>query len=175
MSAMPGMEMPGGWTMSMAWMRMPGQSWPGAAATFLGMWTVMMIAMMTPSLVPTLARYRATLDGDVRKTRLTLQVAGGYFTTWLLCGAIAYSIGVALAEATMQLPVLSRAAPFATGLIVLLAGLLQFTRWKARQLDRCRGVQGYCSRSHAHGHPWRHGMSLGFRCVSCCAGPTMVL
>src|SRR5687768_4105059 len=58
MSAMPGMEMPGGWTMSMAWMRMPGQSWPGAAATFLCMWTVMMIAMMLPVLVPVLARYR---------------------------------------------------------------------------------------------------------------------
>ena len=45
MSAMAGMEMPGGWTMSMAWMRMPGQSGPGAAATFPGMWTVMMVTM----------------------------------------------------------------------------------------------------------------------------------
>jgi hypothetical protein len=32
MSAMREMPMPGGWTMSMAWMRMPGQTWPGAAA-----------------------------------------------------------------------------------------------------------------------------------------------
>ena len=31
MSAMGGMPMPGGWTMSMTWMRMPGQTWPGAA------------------------------------------------------------------------------------------------------------------------------------------------
>src|SRR5438105_3955422 len=38
MSAMGEMPMPGGWTMSMAWMRMPDQSWPGAAASFLGMW-----------------------------------------------------------------------------------------------------------------------------------------
>jgi hypothetical protein len=30
MSAMGEMPMPGGWTMSMAWMRMPGQTWPGA-------------------------------------------------------------------------------------------------------------------------------------------------
>jgi hypothetical protein len=37
MSAMGEMPMPGGWTMSMAWMRMPGQTWPGAAASFLGM------------------------------------------------------------------------------------------------------------------------------------------
>jgi hypothetical protein len=28
MSALGEMPMPGGWTMSMAWMRMPGQTWP---------------------------------------------------------------------------------------------------------------------------------------------------
>ena len=50
MSAMGEMPMPGGWTMSMAWMRMPGQTWPGAAASYLGMWVVMMVAMMLPSL-----------------------------------------------------------------------------------------------------------------------------
>ena len=48
MAAMGTMQMPGGSTMSMMWMRMPGQSWPGAAASFLGMWTVMMMAMMLP-------------------------------------------------------------------------------------------------------------------------------
>lgn len=43
MSAMGGMPIPGGWAMSMAWMRMPGQTWPVAAASFLGMWVVMMV------------------------------------------------------------------------------------------------------------------------------------
>jgi predicted metal-binding membrane protein len=63
MSARGGMPMPGGRTMSMAWMRMPGQTWPGAAASFLGMGVVLMVAMMLPSLVPMLRRYR-------RRTRL---------------------------------------------------------------------------------------------------------
>src|SRR5262249_40918749 len=62
-SAMGGMPMPGGWTMSMAWMRMPGQTWPGAAASFLYMWVAMMAAMMLPCLVPTLWRYRAAVGG----------------------------------------------------------------------------------------------------------------
>jgi hypothetical protein len=39
---------------AMGEMRMPGQTWPGAAASFLGMWVVMML----PSLVPMLWRYR---------------------------------------------------------------------------------------------------------------------
>ncbi|HEY6124537.1 MAG TPA: DUF2182 domain-containing protein, partial [Steroidobacteraceae bacterium] len=76
MSAMPGMEMPGGWTMSMAWMRMPGQSWSGAALTFIGMWAVMMVAMMLPVLVPMLMRYRRALrEPRLRKGRLTVIVA----------------------------------------------------------------------------------------------------
>src|SRR5216683_6596283 len=68
MSAMGGMLMPGGWTMSMAWMRMPGQTWPGVVASFLGMWVVMMAAMMLPSLVPMLWRYRQAVGskGEAR-------------------------------------------------------------------------------------------------------------
>jgi predicted metal-binding membrane protein len=69
MSAMGGMPMPGGWTMSMTWMPMPGQTWAGAAATFLSMWVVMMVAMMLPSLVPMLQHYREAV-GSTRETRL---------------------------------------------------------------------------------------------------------
>ena len=56
MAAMGEMPMPGGWTMSMAWMRTPGQRCCSAATSFLGMWVVMMLAMMLPSLVPMLHR-----------------------------------------------------------------------------------------------------------------------
>jgi predicted metal-binding membrane protein len=43
---------------AMGEMRMCGRTWPGAAASFLGIWVVMMVAMMLPSLVPLLWRYR---------------------------------------------------------------------------------------------------------------------
>src|SRR6266513_1719947 len=85
MSAMGEMRMPGGWSMSMAWMRMPGQTWPGAAASFLGMWAVMMVAMMLPSLVPMLWRYRQAVGrtGERRLGRLTALVGVGYFLVWV--------------------------------------------------------------------------------------------
>src|SRR5712672_2776932 len=88
MSAMGGMKMPGGWTMSMAWMQMPGQTWPGAAASFLGMWVVMMVAMMLPSLVPMLWRYRQAIGGagGTRLGRLTALVGAGYFFVWTVFG-----------------------------------------------------------------------------------------
>ena len=65
--------MPGGWTMSMTWMRMPGQTWLDAAAVFVGMWVVMMVAMMLPSLAPLLWRYRQAAapltEGEIRLDR----------------------------------------------------------------------------------------------------------
>src|ERR1700712_338900 len=98
MSAMGDMPMPGGWTMSMAWMRMPGQTWLGAAAAFLGMWVVMMVAMMMPSLMPMLLGYRQALGttGATRLGRLTSLVGMAYFFVWTIFGIAAFSLGVAL-------------------------------------------------------------------------------
>jgi hypothetical protein len=144
MSSMGEMPMPGGWTMSMSWMRMPGQTWPGAAASFLGMWIVMMVAMMLPSLVPMLWRYRRAVvaAGEARLGRLTALVGAGYFAVWTALGVVAFPLGAALAAVEMQRPALARAAPIAVGVVVLLAGALQFTPWKARHLDCCRVAPG---------------------------------
>jgi predicted metal-binding membrane protein len=169
MSAMGEMSMPGGWTMSMAWMRMPGQTWPGAAASFMGMWVAMMVAMMLPSLMPMLWRYRQVVGGT-RLGWLTALVAGGYYLVWTLCGMAAFPLGVALAAIEMQHPALARAVPIAVGVVVLIAGCLQFTGWKARQLACCREVPGRGQVLPANAATaWRHGMRLGFYCVKCCA------
>jgi predicted metal-binding membrane protein len=72
--SMPGdMAMPGGGTMSMVWMGMSGQTWLGAAASFVEMSVVMMLAMMLPSLVSMLLRYRDSVRGSdqARLGRLT--------------------------------------------------------------------------------------------------------
>ncbi len=143
MASMPGMEMPGGWRMSMAWMRMPGQSWPGAAATFIGMWGVMMVAMMLPVLVPANAHAlsSSTVADSGYKT-----VAPHY--DW--CGAATSSCGLCAecrrlstraalggdGDAAYQ----SSRAPCPSPWVwsSLIAGLLQFTAWKRRQLACCR-------------------------------------
>ena len=178
MSAVDGMPMPGGWTMSMAWMRMAGQSWPGAAASFLGMWVVMMVAMMLPSLAPMLWRYRQAVrrTGETRLRRLTVLAAVGYFLVWTVVGMAAFPLGAALAAVEMQLPTLARAVPIAAGVVVLIAGALQFTAWKAHQLACCREAPG---RGRilpvAAGSAFRQGLRLGFHCSACCAGLTAIL
>src|SRR5438132_13655104 len=57
MSAMGRMRMPGGWIMSMAWMRMPGQSWFGASGVFVGLWNGMMLAVMMLCVFPLMRGY----------------------------------------------------------------------------------------------------------------------
>jgi predicted metal-binding membrane protein len=178
MSAMAEMPMPGDWTMSMAWMRMPGQTWPGAAASFLCMWVVMMVAMMLPSLIPMLWRYRQSIGrtGETRLGRLTALVGVGYFFVWTAFGMAAFPLGVALAALEMQLPALARAVPMAVGVVVLIAGALQFTAWKAHHLACCREAPGRGRILPADaGTAWRHGLRLGLHCSSCCAGLTAIL
>ena len=184
MSAMREMPMPGGWTMSMMWMRMPEQTWLGAAVSFLSMWIAMMVAMMLPSLTPVLLRHRQALasTGETRLGRLNALVGLGYFFVWMVFGMAAFPLGVALAAMEMQLPAFARGVPIAVGGVVLIAGALQFTAWKAHQLACWRAASHGCRAARqAHrwpadaGEAWQYGLRLGLRCYYCCAGPTAIL
>src|SRR5258708_55344 len=178
MSAMGGMPMPGGWTMSMAWMPMPGQTWPGAAAAFLGMWVVMMVAMMIPSLVPMLWRYRQAIDGtgETRLGRLTVLVGVGYFVVWTVFGMAPFPLGVALAPIHIPHPAPARGVPTAVGVVRVIAGCLQFTAWKARHLACCREAPGRGRTLPSDAHTaWQHGLRLGLYCIRCCAGLMVIL
>ncbi|WP_325281030.1 DUF2182 domain-containing protein [Tahibacter sp.] len=174
MSDMPGMPMPGGWHMSMAWMRMPGQGWDDAAAAFLAMWCVMMVAMMSPALLPMLRRYHRGVGcvGDARLAGLTALVAGGYFAVWAAVGAIVYVCGVALAAFVMASPALSHAVPLAIGLLAIAVGALQFGARKQRRLVCCERRHRVAADGSA---AWKHGLRIGLHCVRCCAGFTLLL
>ncbi|MGE5170195.1 MAG: DUF2182 domain-containing protein [Rudaea sp.] len=173
MSAMDEMTMPGGWTMSMAWMRMAGQTWPGAAASFLGMWMAMMVAMMLPSLTPMLQRYRQAVcsSGETRLGCLTAVVGVGYFLVWTTLGMVAYPMGIVLAAVAMRQPLLASVVPIAVGVVVLIVGALQFTVWKARHLACCRETPGRGRTLPADAATaLRHGLRLGLHCSYCSAG-----
>jgi predicted metal-binding membrane protein len=67
----------------------------------------------------------------------------------------------------MEQPALARAVPIAGGVVVLIAGLLQFTAWKARRLTCCREAPGRGRTLRADaGTAWRHGLRLGLHCVT---------
>lgn len=177
MSGMGGMPMPGGWTMSMAWMRMPGQTWAGAAASFVAMWAVMMLAMMLPALVPMLWRYRQAVGGagTAHVGALTTVVGTAYLAVWTLLGAAVYPLGVALAALEMRAPAVAQAVPLSVAVVILLASALQLTPWKARHLACCRRMPEGRPLTADVRTAWRHGVALGVHCCSCCAGATAVL
>jgi predicted metal-binding membrane protein len=107
---------------------------------------------------------------------LTALVGLGYFFVWTMFGTAAFTLGVALAAIAMQQPSLARAVPIAVGLVVLMAGALQFTTWKVRQLAYCREAPGRGRALPADaGTAWRHGLRLGLHCTRCCFGLIAVL
>ena len=138
-------------------------AWPplSDAPSFIVMWIVMMTAMMLPSLVPTLWRYRRSLPSD----RLTALVGAGYFCVWTLIGVVVFPLVIAL-------PALLRATPLATGVIVLIAGALQFTGWKAHHLAGSRAVPLPATDAES---AWRQGLRLGLHCSGSSFGLTLVL
>lgn len=152
---------------------MPGETWHGAAAGYLGMWMAMMVPMMLPSLVPMLSRYQRSVRGatGIHRHGLTALVAAGYYVVWVLLGVVACaaSAGVGVVAARGPWESVGHWQAVAAGIVLVAAGAVQFTSWKARQLVRCREGIG-CGRPPAPGAlgAWRHGLGAGLRCGLCC-------
>jgi predicted metal-binding membrane protein len=162
----------------MTGMTMPQQTWYGAAAGYLGMWMAMMVPMMLPSLVPMLSRYRRSVRGadGIRLHGLTALVGVGYFVIWAVLGTAAYAAGAGVMAAEMRWGKVSQWLPVAAGVVLLVAGCVQLTPWKARQLALCReGSKCSCPPAPDTMGAWRHGFGLGVRCSLCCGSLMLAL
>lgn len=142
-----------------------------ASASLIGMWVPMMAAMMLPSLVPTLWLYRRSVRarGNGAAVLLTVMMAAGYFLVWT-------ALGLATVPLIAPMSMLRRVAPVIVGVVVLAAGALELSSWKARQLDCCRRDTGHpCARPSSASAAFGSGVHLGLHCCSCCAGVTALL
>jgi predicted metal-binding membrane protein len=167
-----GMRMPGGWTMPMMWMAMPGQSLAGSAIAFLLMWQAMMIAMMLPSSWPMLELYSrvARHTGQRLPTFNTVLAGAGYFMVWGAFGAIAFVAGFEISRAAMISPRLSRWIPAAAGVSLVLAGIWQLTPLKQSCLKHCREPLLFLGHAYKPGlwGAFRVGLHHGAFCAVCC-------
>ena len=166
--------MPGGWSMSMAWMTMGSQPPAGRAAMFLGMWTVMMVAMMLPSVMPVVLLHRSLMASRAGRGEAgagsNLLLLTGYFAVWTGFGAFAYLIGTSMTGAAMRSASLSRSVPAATGVVLVLAGVYQLTSWKQACLSHCRSPLDFFAR-HQIRRPadsLMFGVHHGAYCAACC-------
>jgi predicted metal-binding membrane protein len=142
------------------------------------MTVAMMIAMMLPSIAPTLWRHHRHLRAMrmPRAGQRTTLFAVGYASVWAAIGLALFAMSAELAPMGMASLTDPPFAPWAAGAVVLCAGTLQRSRWKAKQLLRCR--QACVTKPAAPGKimpAWRDGYRLGVDCALSCAGPMAVL
>ena len=139
------------------------------------MWMVMMIAMMLPSASPMLMCARIAMGRGAAALLKVWLFAAGYMIVWTLFSAVATIAQTALQNASLLSDAL-RVAPSAGGLILIVAGLYQFSPLKTRCLSHCRSPISFFTTQ------WRDGaigaVAMGIRhgsyCVGCC-WPLMLL
>lgn len=153
-----------------------------AAAAF--MWIVMMVAMMTPAVIPVATVYHR-IQRTSRPNLATLSLATGYLSAWIFF-AFTGAAGQWLLHTADVLhgARLGAGAWVAAGLLVA-AGVYQLTPLKAACLKHCRSPMGFFM-THwrpGYGGAWVMGLHQGIFCVGCCwvlmllmfAGGTMSL
>lgn len=151
---------------------MPGTMGLGIGG-FVGVWTLMMAAMMLPSISPMTGLYLGTL-GDHRVRRPVL-LATGYLAAWAAFGVLAF----ALAAGADRLAAAAPGAAHATAVgICVVCGIYQMTSVKDRCLARCRTPLGHLLHYRSLRGPLvdlRVGAGHGAWCVACCWSLMLVL
>jgi predicted metal-binding membrane protein len=135
---------------------------------FLGIWVVMMAAMMFPSVSPTIALYtRVTKDQAPLAPWL---FAVGYLVTWTLAGLGAYLVGRLLVLVLGDALMWDRAGQALAGLTLVVAAVYEVTPLKNVCLAKCRTPLGSFLGSWRGGPTGalRMGMRNGAWCVGCC-------
>ena len=158
-------------------MAMPGMAEadtrPTALIVIFLMWSVMMVGMMLPSVLPTVLLY-ARLVQTNRAAGTALPSAwmftAGYLALWLTFAVIATVLQALLEASGLLSPLVSPPDRRLAGVLFLLAGIYQWLPMKSACLDRCRvPLQTLLSRWHS-GVPgaFRMGADHGLICVGCC-------
>jgi predicted metal-binding membrane protein len=140
----------------------------GAFGWFLGVWVVMMAAMMFPSIAPTAALYsRMTRE---RSPLLPLLFTAGYLLTWAAAGAAAFAVAVLGGRAAGDVLSWDRAGRWVAGLTLLVAAAYELTPLKDVCLGKCRSPLGFLLGSwrDGPGGALRMGARNGAWCVGCC-------
>ena len=139
----------------------------GTFGWFLGVWVVMMAAMMFPSVSPTVALYAQVMRERSRISPLLFAV--GYLTTWAGAGVLAFLVlsGDWLAGNVFAW---DRAGRWVAGVTLLVAAAYELTPLKDACLGKCRSPLGLMLGSWRAGKTGaiRMGMRNGAWCVGCC-------
>ncbi len=137
------------------------------------MWGVMMVAMMLPTAAPAISLF-LTLAGRrhpaATPSVMTALYVSGYLVIWIGYGVLAALAQWTCTQAALLTPMAASASIWLSALILLAAGLFQFSPLKTACLSKCRSPLAFFLAE------WRDGKAgalvLGLRhgsyCVGCC-------
>ncbi len=149
---------------------MDGGPWTelGTLSWFLGVWVVMMAAMMFPSVAPTVALYSKLKN--TRALGAPLVFTSGYLLVWSAFGALAFALAFVGSKVLGDVLAWDRAGRWVAGVTLLAAAAYELTPLKDVCLGKCRSPLGFLLGS------WKDGLSGALRmgarhggwCVGCC-------
>lgn len=135
---------------------------------FIGVWVVMMAAMMLPAVAPTVALYSRMTH--TRSPLSPFLFTGGYLVTWALAGTAAFAIAKIVSTLAGSGVSWDHAGRALAGATVIAAAAYQVSPLKNACLGRCRSPLGLLLGT------WRDGgggavlmgVKNGAWCVGCC-------
>jgi len=137
------------------------------------MWTVMQIAMMSPTAVPMVLmhtkveRHRNPLQNPYIATTIFFM---GYVIVWTIFSAVFAGVQIGLQSANMLSPLMVSTNPLLAGGILIAAGMFQFSKLKEACLNHCRSPVTYLMTDWRDGRGGAvlMGLKHGAYCVGCC-------
>ena len=149
---------------------MDGGPWTdlGTLAWFVGVWVVMMAAMMFPSVAPTVALYSSMTR---RRTALApLAFTAGYLAAWAVVGVLVFAVARLGGRVLGDMLSWDREGRWVAGATLAVAALYELTPLKDRCLGRCRSPLGFLLGAWRDG--WKGAVGMGARhgawCIGCC-------
>jgi predicted metal-binding membrane protein len=163
-----GME---GHSMSMPDMAMPGApDWTASRfALMFAMWGIMMVATMLPGAAPMILLF-ATIERrrrDHSPLPATLRFAGAYVAVWLGFSLVATLLQWQLDRLTLLSSAMATTSALLSAVILIAAGIYQFTPWKQACLRNCRTPLEFISAHWSRG-AFGIGLRHGLYCLGCC-------
>jgi predicted metal-binding membrane protein len=152
----------------------PGTN-PGTLGFFIGVWVVMMAAMMFPSIAPMVVMHARIQEGRRERGQgvavgATALFVCGYLLVWTLAGLLSYGVYELGRAATGDAFSWDNAGPYLAGGILLLAAVYQLTPLKDVCLRHCRSPLSFLMNYWRPGRlgALRMGVIHGGWCVGCC-------
>src|SRR4051812_13965668 len=144
--------------------------WALRIAEFLAVWTVMLGAMMLPTLVPLARMFGPVSDRSPRPRTARTGLYGGYLLVWLLFAPAALAFDTTIHLVVHSWPWLAAHTGVILAGTLVLVGAYQLSPMKDRCLTACRDPFGFLWQRYRRG--LRGGMALGARhalwCMGCC-------